>query len=299
MQDCDVIIVNYNAGNLLSSCVASVVAEGAGHIIVIDNASSDRSLVELQTDFPSAPWLRIIRNDKNLGFAKACNLGIKAWNGRYLLFLNPDSTLTPGALARMIGVLGSNDSIGMVGGFLCGPDGLEQPGGRRVLPTPRRAFMRACGLSRVGKVFPRLMSDFLLHLEPLPSTPVSVEAISGACMLVKREAMEAVGLWDEGYFLHCEDLDLCMRFRRQGWKILFVPDAKVIHYQGACSHARPIFVEWHKHRGMVRFYRKFFRHQYPGVLMCLVVVGVWVRFGMLVAYHLGRRLLGRQGGNHA
>ncbi len=289
MHDCDVVIVNYNSGNLLSSCIASVVAGGGDSVIVVDNASHDQSLAALQKNFPAEPWLRIIRNDKNLGFAKACNLGAMAGSGRYLLFLNPDSTLEPAALARMIAVLESHNSFGMVGGFLRGPDGLEQPGGRRVFPTPRRAFMRAFGLSRLGKVFPSLMSDFLLHREPLPGTPVSVEAISGACMLVKREAVEAVGLWDEGYFLHCEDLDWCMRFRQKGWKILFVPDAKVVHHKGGCSHSCPIFVEWHKHRGMVRFYRKFFQHQYPGVLMWLVVLGVWLRFGLVAAYHTARR----------
>jgi GT2 family glycosyltransferase len=298
MNDCDVVIVNYNAGKLLSSCVASAVAEEAGRVIVVDNASIDQSLVELQKNFPAAPWLRIFKNDKNLGFAKGCNIGARSGNGRYLLFLNPDSILESGALARMIAVLENHDSIGMVGGFLCGSDGLEQPGARRVFPTPRRAFLRAFGLSRLAKFFPGLLLDFLLHREPLPSTPVPVEAISGACMLVKRDAVADVGLWDEGYFLHCEDLDWCMRFRQKGWKILFVPDAKVVHHKGGCSHSCPIFVEWHKHRGMVRFYRKFFRHQYPGVLMWLVVLGVWVRFGMLATYLQGRRVLGRHARDH-
>jgi asparagine synthase (glutamine-hydrolysing) len=90
--------------------------------------------------------------------------------------------------------------------------------------------------------------------------------------------------WDEAYFLHCEDLDWCMRFRKRGWKILFVPDAPVLHHQGHCSRARPFFVEWHKHKGMMRFYYKFFRHQYPGVLMWMVNLGIWLRFVVVVAY---------------
>ena len=77
-------------------------------------------------------------------------------------------------------------------------------------------------------------------------------------MLVTREAMQEVGEWDEGYFLHCEDLDWCMRFRQKGWKILFVPSSRIEHALGVCSKSRPIFVEWHKHKGMMRFYRKFF-----------------------------------------
>lgn len=296
MRDCDVVIVNYNAGSLLSSCVASVFVQEVRSVVVVDNASSDQSLDELQEIFSAAPWLRIIRNDTNLGFARACNLGARATSGRYLLFLNPDSTLEPGALKCLIANLESHDTIAMVGGFLCGPDGLEQPGGRRTFPTPRRAFIRAFGLSRLGKVSPGIMADFLLHREPLPQTPVPVEAISGACMLIKREAMEAVGFWDEGYFLHCEDLDLCMRFRQQGWQILFIPNAKVVHQKGGCSHSRPIFVEWHKHRGMLRFYRKFFRHQYPGVLMWLVTLGVCVRFGSVATSVMVKRGWRRFGG---
>jgi GT2 family glycosyltransferase len=124
---------------------------------------------------------------------------------------------------------------------------------------------------------------------------IEVEAISGACMLVHRRAMAAVGPWDEGYFLHCEDLDWCMRFRQKGYRIMFVPDARIMHALGVCGRARPIFVEWHKHKGMMRFYRKFFRHQYPGILMRLVALGVWMRFALSAGYYSVRhagRLLG-------
>jgi GT2 family glycosyltransferase len=170
-------------------------------------------------------------------------------------------------------------------------DGSEQGGGRRAVPTPWRSFVRAFGLYRFASRWPDLFYDFHLHTQPLPEVPVEVEAISGACMLVRREAVEDVGLWDEGYFLHCEDLDWCMRFREKGWKILFVPDARINHALGACSRSRRVFVEWHKHKGMVRFYGKFFRHQYPGALMWLVTLGVWVRFGLAAAYLTVRRLL--------
>jgi hypothetical protein len=116
-------------------------------------------------------------------------------------------------------------------------------------------------------------------------------------MLVKREAMEDVGPWDEGYFLHCEDLDWCMRFRKKGWKILFAPDAKVIHHGGACSRSRPLFVEWHKHRGMIRFYRKFFRHQYPRSMWMLVAFGVWFRFVLVAGYYSVRHAFAAMGLN--
>lgn len=293
--DCDVVVVNYNAGTLLRDCIASVIPEGAARVIVVDNASADGSLDDLERANENSAVLTIIRNQFNLGFAKACNIGANVSNARHILFLNPDSTLCPGSLQTMINSLDSAPGIGMVGGYLSNPDGSEQPGGRRVFPTPKRAFMRAFGLSRLASFFPTLFSDFLLHKEALPKEPVAVEAISGACMLVKREAMNDVGLWDEGYFLHCEDLDWCMRFRQKGWSVMFVPNAKIVHIWGACSRSRPFFVEWHKHHGMLRFYRKFFRHQYPGALWVAVVVGVWIRFALVATYYTMRLPLSKLG----
>lgn len=296
-SDCDVVIVNYNAGRLLTDCVLSVFAAGAARAIVVDNHSVDGSLEYMELTV-KGDGLVVVRNGENLGFAAACNIGARASSSPQVLFLNPDSILAPDALFRMVDVLEASPEVGMVGGFLCNPDGTEQPGGRRIFPTPKRAFVRAFGLSRLARVFPQVFADFSLHQEPLPSAPVFVEAISGACMLVRREAMEDVGLWDEAYFLHCEDLDWCMRFKLNAWKILFVPDAKITHVWGACSRSRPFFVEWNKHHGMLRFYRKFFRDQYPGLLWCFVVVGVWLRFVMVAGYHSGRLVLARAGMRH-
>lgn len=287
---CDVIIVNYNAGELLVACVGSAFAAGASSVIVVDNNSHDDSLLLLERTHAAGDSLQIVRNTTNLGFAVACNQGARLSTAANLFFLNPDSVLAVDAIDRLLLALRSSPEIGMVGGFLCNPDGSEQAGGRRVFPTPRRAFMRAFGLSRLSALFPSLFSDFLLHKEPLPSAPIVVEAISGACTLVKREAIESVGLWDEDYFLHCEDLDWCMRFNQAGWSVLFVPDAQVTHVFGGCSRHRPYFVEWHKHLGILRFYRKFFRGKYPAALWFSVVIAVWFRFCLMVLRHATTRL---------
>ncbi|MBV5327754.1 MAG: glycosyltransferase family 2 protein [Chlorobium sp.] len=282
------IIVNYNAGTLLRGCVDSLLACPLDiEIVVVDNASSDGSLDGLQ----DLSQVSVIRNSGNVGFAAACNIGLQAAAAPFLLFLNPDCFFQPGAIATLLAGLQSGDRVGMVGGLLVNEDGSEQGGGRRAVPTPWRSFVRAFRLHRFAHRWPKLFYDFHLHRQPLPDGPVEVEAISGACMLVKREVVEDVGLWDEGYFLHCEDLDWCMRFRQKGWKILFVPNARISHALGGCSKPSRMFVEWHKHKGMIRFYRKFFRHQYPGVLMWLVSVGVWLRFSVVVAHHTARRIL--------
>ncbi len=282
-----VVIVNYNAGQFLTECVRSALPQ-ACEVLVVDNSSTDGSLDLCVQRFPEERRLRFIRNSANLGFAAGCNLGIARAAGAYVLFLNPDCVLGAGSLQSMIQVLRANPDAGIVGGLLINQDGTEQPGGRRAVPTPWRSFVRAFGLYHFSSYWPRLFFDFHLHKHALPDHPIEVEAISGALMLVRRKAFEEVGLWDEGYFLHCEDFDWCMRFSQKGWKILFVPDAPVAHHKGICSRSRPIFVEWHKHKGMMRFYRKFFRHRYPGALMGLVALGIWLRFGAVAMYHTTR-----------
>lgn len=129
-----------------------------------------------------------------------------------------------------------------------------------------------------------LFRSFNLTNTPLPAAPISIEATSGAFMLVRRSALERVGPLDEGYFLHCEDIDWCARFTRAGYQVLFVPTVKITHYQGSCSKQRPIRVEWHKHRGMLRFYRKFYAQRYPLPLM-------WAVYGMIMLRMLALTLV--------
>ena len=284
LENVSVIVVNYNAGDLLLQCVEAALAQAA-QVVVVDNDSTDGSFLRLAQTYPNEVRLQFIRSGGNVGFAAGCNAGVKGAFCDNLLFLNPDCILSHGALRRMVAAISSAQDVGMVGGLLINTDGTEQGGGRRAVPTPWRSFVRAFGLSRLSPRWPRLFFDFHLHQQPLPDKPIDVEAISGALMLVKRAAIDDVGPWDEAYFLHCEDLDWCMRFRQRNWRILFVPDAPVIHHLGHSSKARPFFVEWHKHKGMVRFYQKFFSHQYPGILMWVVRLGVWFRFGLVSVRH--------------
>jgi len=284
LQSVSILIVNHNAGQLLTQCVHAAL-EQAREVIIVDNASEDLSMEQLKYCFSDKNHLNLITTGKNLGFAAGCNTGLSVSTQPYILFLNPDCILSAGSLQRMVQILESDPHIGMVGGYLINPDGSEQGGGRRAIPSPWRAFVRAFGLYRLEKYWPQLFFDFHLEKQPLPQAPIEVEAISGALMLVRREAIDDVGLWDENYFLHCEDLDWCMRFKQKNWKIVFVPDAPVTHFQGTCSRARPFFVAWHKHKGMLRFYRKFFQHQYPRVLMGLVTFAIWFRFGITVIFY--------------
>ncbi len=274
---CDVVIVNYNAGRYLSEAVRSVAAAPeVATVFVVDNASTDDSLSTLASRDQGK--LVVLRNADNLGFAKASNIGIAAARSDFILLLNPDCRVEGDSVHRLIAILTSSPNIGMVGPLVLNSDGSEQAGGRRVVPTPEKAFARAAGLLKLKRFFPKLISDFALHEEPLPDRPIEVEAISGACMLVSRSAIGKVGLFDEEYFLHCEDLDWCVRFRQHGYSILFVPDARVFHEKGVSSNSHPYATEYYKHRGMIRFYRKFLRDQYPWFVFHAVVASVWLRY---------------------
>lgn len=282
------IIINYNAGAGLVSCIESVI-EQVGEVVLVDNASSDNSLALVEARFAGDARVRVIRNEANLGFAAGCNIGARAAQYPFWFFLNPDCICAPGSLAELYRVLTTHPKAGMVGGRLLNLDGSEQAGGRRLTPTPGRTLVRAFGLQKLAQRWPSLLVDFNLHHQPLPAGPTTVEAISGACMLVKPEAIAQVGLWDEGYFLHCEDLDWCMRFIRAGWDILFVPSVSITHDQGTCSRSRPLFVEWHKHKGMSRFYLKFFHKFYALPLLGLVLVAIWGRFSVIALRNLVRQ----------
>ena len=287
-----VVIVNYNAGAVLAECLSSVLSEAA-EVVVVDNASDPRTFEPVVARFEADQRVRVIRSPENRGFAAGCNAGVKAATQPFIFFLNPDCFVAAGSIHRLVAALESAPGAALAGGLLIYPDGIEQGGGRRAVPTPWRSFVRAFGLSRFAARWPRLFDDFHLHQRPLPAEVVEVEAISGACTLVRRAGIDHFGMMDEGYFLHCEDLDFCMRAREHGWSILFVPDAPVVHLKGVCSRDRPFFVEWHKHKGMVRFYRKHFRAAYPIGLMELVTLGVWIRFAA-VAGREGVKLIARR-----
>lgn len=264
-------------------------------VIVVDNASGDGTDAEIERELHGFARTRFIRNAGNAGFARAVNQGISQSVGQCILLLNPDCYVAPDAIPTVRRALLDNPGVGMGGCLLLNRDGTEQSGARRYIPTPWRALMRVL---RMDRLFPgvRRLSGFVMSREPLPGGAIAVEAISGAFMMVRREALADVGMLDEGYFMHCEDLDWCMRFKQEGWQVLFVPSARAVHDRGRSSATRPIRVEWHKHRGMVRFYRKFFRRRYSGVLMGAVMLSVWARFALKALWIGIQQAAGRLGG---
>lgn len=281
-----VIIVNYNAGSMLTQCVRALLTSSIPvSVRIADNASRDDSLTQLRTALPTTAPVTILPMGDNLGFARANNRALQGVDSPWLLFINPDCVVRPDTLQKVLTALQNHPAAGMAGCVIRNPDGSEQAGCRRHIPTPWSALASMTGLGR----------SFALHQTPLPTQTTNVEAISGAFMLVRAEALNKVGLLDETYFMHCEDLDWCLRFRQAGYDILFVPDAEASHLKGHSSAGRPVFVEWHKHRGMVVFYRKFFRRRYAWPIMWTVFAGIWLRFGWRATRLTLRRLLNSPG----
>jgi GT2 family glycosyltransferase len=273
------ILVNYNAGPLLTEAVGAALASSVPvEVIVSDNDSRDDSLERLRQAYGRDARLRILENGANLGFAAANNRARPLAHAERLLFLNPDCLVTPDTLERLIAILDARPEVGMIGCLVLDPDGTEQVACRRAIPDPWIALQRLLRLDRVHRSGAGRRLD--QRHQPLPTEPVEVEAISGSFMLTTRTALEKVGPLDEGYFLHCEDLDWFVRFHEAGFKILFVPNVSVIHHKGACSTGDPLAVERHKHRGMVRFFRKHQIQRHSRVFGWCVIVGIWVHFGL-------------------
>ncbi len=271
-----VIIVNYNAGNLLTACLESVLLSSAvRQVIVVDNGSADDSLIKVRQKFSSDQRLLLLENRRNLGFSRANNIALEHVlpESRYLLFLNPDCQISDGVAEHMLYFMENNQDVGMATCLVTNPDGSEQRGCRRLIPNPRNTLGALFSRRRLSSTF-----DFNLSKTPLPVEPVEVEAISGSFMFARREAIETIGGFDDGYFLHCEDLDLCKRMSLTNWKIFFIPEVKIIHYQGSCSRTMPLRISWYKHCGMRRFYHKFHRRRYGLPLYFLVSAAIWGHF---------------------
>lgn len=277
-----VVIVNFNTGKLLTDVVEHVLEQGPGVLecIVVDNNSQDTSIAQLR-EAVTDERLSVLAMETNLGFAAGCNRGIAASTGSHILILNPDCLLEAGTLARLLAAFEEDDEIGAVGPLILNMDGSEQRGCRRDIPTPWQIFCVGIGLHRLMPEHPRFRG-FNQIGEALPDEPVQVQSVSGACILITREAIELVGLFDERYFLHFEDLDWCLRAGGAALKILFVPGAVARHVGGVSGRDRPYRVEAHKHTSLIRFLRSNFARYYPSAFITFVSMIVYARWAALV-----------------
>jgi GT2 family glycosyltransferase len=292
-----VIIVAADSGATLADCVARVCASSVPvELIVADNASSDGSVEGVEKRCAENEKVRILHNGTNLGFGVACNRGAAVARGDALLFLNPDCLIEADTIARLRAIAQGDTQIGLIGTLQLDPGGHVDAASRRRDPLLRRALMTFLGLARFASRWPALGG---VTLPPPPSAAdagasESVDAVSGALMFLPRAVFERVGGFDEGYFLHCEDLDLCRRLRDAGWSVVCASGLRVTHSKGGSSRQRPLFVAWHKHRGMWRWFTKFDPAARNPLLRVVVWCGNWLHFGLLSPLYLLRAIRARR-----
>ena len=283
------IIVNFNAGETLHQCVRALLNSGVHtKVTVVDNASSDGSAQSLHDDYGNQESVGFLFNPTNIGFAPAINRVARRLKSDWVLILNPDCILEPETLGRLKNALENDANAALAGPAVLDENGQIQRATLRRFPDPWKSLMTASGLWRLGKWFPAF-HGVEVDASKLNEGSELCEAVSGACMLVRRTAFETVGFMDEGYAMHCEDLDLMFRLRKQGWHCLYVPQASCIHKQGLSSSSRPTWVHFQKHRGMVRFFEKFQAKSTFFPIRMLVYAGIWLRFLVLWPLILIRR----------
>jgi N-acetylglucosaminyl-diphospho-decaprenol L-rhamnosyltransferase len=270
--DVSVVIVNYKVRDLLRDCLRSLEHDLGvlqGEVWVVDNASCDGSVEMVRAEFP---WVRLIPNEDNLGYGAANNQAIAQTTGRYILVLNPDTKLPPNAIADTIAEMDAHPDIGALGPKLVLADGTLDRACRRSFPSPEVAFYRLFGLAKLFPNHPRFARYNLLNVDV--DTPIDVDSVVGAFMLVRREVVERVGMFDEAFRMYGEDLDWAFRIKEAGWRVRYHPAVVVLHYKGQSSRQRPVSSIRAFYDAMHIFYDKHYARQHSAPFNALIHAGI-------------------------
>jgi len=278
------IVVTHRSAETIDACLTRLrAAEGVACVRVVDNASDDGTLDIVQRHALADPRVRFIANPDNPGFGAACNQGVAdlgaaspdaaspdapgsdATGPGWLAFVNPDALLDAGALARLRAHAQHCAREALLGADLVDESGVRDEAARRRDPDFAAMLLRPSA-RRLG-----VPVDASVVLQP-------VQAISGALMLMPRHLFARLGGFDAGYRLHAEDLDLCRRARDAGAFVAVANDVRVVHVRGVSSRSRPLFVEWHKHRGLARYFRRFEAPRRRALVCAAVYAMIWARF---------------------
>ncbi len=256
---CTIVIVSHNCRDAIRQCLRKLTAPGNSvPIIVVDNASPDGSAEMVVSDFPT---VELIKNGQNKGFAVACNQGIRACATAFILLLNPDTLLEHTELQKLLKFMNSQPDVGACGPRHVNVDGTLQPS-CRAFPTLGAMVCDELGLSRLFPHSRRLGSYRLSGWEHDETS--DVDQLMGSCLLLRRTALEHLGLLDERFFLYFEEVDLCWRMWQTRWRVFFIADATVTHLGGESSKADRRNALGHRYRSLFAFYRKHYpRWQLP------------------------------------
>ncbi len=276
------VIVNYNTREDLRACILSA-RESLGEVamVVVDNGSSDGSREMVRGDFP---FVRLLENPGNPGYASACNRGIEATREPYVFILNSDVEFTAGGLEEMIEYLDAHPEVGALGPMLLNGDGTVQMSCRRFPSMLENAVHGLLGEVWPGNPFTRSyqMKDMCRD------GPREVDWVSGAAVLLRREAAERVGGFDEAYFMYVEDVDLCWRLREAGYRVVYHPSLSLVHHVGRASSQQSLHMLYEHHRSMYIFFRRRYRGWRGAALWPAVTAGLAARFVLCVAVQRAR-----------
>lgn len=294
MPSLAIVILNYNRADLLAACLQSIYEHPprcALTVWVVDNASSDDSAAMVRRAFPQA---HLIVSPYNGGYAYGNNLALRELIGSpaaaqapapdYTMLLNNDTIVPPGALDGLVDYLETHPAVGVVGPKLLLPDGSLDLACRRSFPTPAVSFYRMTGLARLFPHSPRFARYNLTYLDPDLET--EVDAVVGACMLLRTSVIREVGLLDEQFFMYGEDLDWAYRIKQYGWRIVYYPTVQVLHYKRAASTRRAFPSIRAFYAAMRIFHRKHYAATTPAPLNYLIETGITVKELIALVYNL-------------
>jgi N-acetylglucosaminyl-diphospho-decaprenol L-rhamnosyltransferase len=270
----EVVIVSYRCGPMLRQCLQSLREHSPARrlrINVVDNASGDGTADVVRREFPD---VRLIALDKNVGFSAANNLVLRETTAEYVLVLNPDTRLCGGTLDTLLHLMDANLRIGIAGCRLVQEDGTFDHAARRSFPTPASALGH---FLRVGRSEHAPASLSAYRAPDVGEGPV--DAVNGAFMLMRRAMLDEIGLFDEGYWMYMEDLDLCYRAARAGWVTWYKPSVEAVHIKaGTSGHHRRLRLNYAFHYGMYRYYRRHLAAERSAPFNALVYVGIALKF---------------------
>ena len=273
-----VIIVSHNVKDLLLDCLTALF-EGTDiplEAIVVDNHSKDGSAEAVEAAFPR---VKLHRMKKSSGSGRAANAGLELAEGRFVLLLGADVMVARGCIGELADFLLVRQDAGAVGPRLLKADGRLDPLARRAFPSPRVAFYRFSGLSRL---FPQSSRFGRHNMGHLPADrPHEIDAGSASCLLVRRAAIAKIGFFDPAYRLYGEDLDLCYRLKQGGWKIFYVPSAEAVHVTGAPTRPESAKMLYEFHSAMWTFHHKHYADELPAFGNGLYWAAIWARWAVL------------------
>ena len=283
-----IVIVNYNVRYFLEQCLRSVYRALPGieaEVFVVDNNSQDGSVAMLKREFPQ---VKLIANRDNPGFAKANNQAIRKAKGQYVLLLNPDTVVEEQTFLKALQFMDARPQSGALGIRMIDGKGRFLPESKRGLPTPWTAFYKIFGFSRLFPRSPRFARYYLGHLDPGENH--QVEVLAGAFMLLRKAALDKVGLLDETFFMYGEDIDLSYRIIKAGYQNFYLADSHIIHYKGESTKKGSLNYVFIFYQAMVIFARKHFSQSYARLFQVFIYLAIYLRAGFSIINRLLSRL---------